>query len=98
VSTVVTVPAALLAFLFAAFSSMGCDACDAMAAHRFDRSFDTGFTAFRLGLLVPLLLLTAGWTLPRREYGAGLRMASCVLAPLCVILDFVMFCALITWP
>lgn len=96
VSTVVTLPLALLAFFFAGLSPMACDSCAEAEAYRFDASFDPAWTVFNCGLALALITLMASWVLGRRRPPAGLALAA--LAPGVVVLAVLLFMSLVDWP
>ncbi|OAR23373.1 hypothetical protein A8W25_24070 [Streptomyces sp. ERV7] len=98
ISTVLTLPAAFLALVFAGLSPMACDSCDQAQNARFTPSFDTAFAVFQAGLLLALTLLLVSWVLPWRRRLAPRRVLFAVLAPLCVICSYVTFVAMVDWP
>lgn len=96
ISTVVTLPLAGVALVYAGFSPMACDSCDGAKADRFTASFETAWTVFVCGLVLALITLSASWVLRRRRPPTGLALA--VAAPGVVFLATVLFTALIDWP
>jgi cell division protein FtsX len=98
ISTLLTVVTAAITFLFVGFSPMACDSCNGEVAHRFDESFQTAFTVYQAGLLVTLGLLVAGWALPWQRRMAARRVGIALAAPAALVLDVVVFYALVDWP
>lgn len=98
VSTLVTLPAALLALFFAGMSPMACDSCDTQAAHAFDASFRIAWPVFMAGLVGVLVLLVWCWALPWRVRNTARRVGLAFAAPGLVVLDTVVFAALVDWP
>ncbi|MFG2376061.1 hypothetical protein ACGFY9_31875 [Streptomyces sp. NPDC048504] len=91
IATVVTLPAALVAYIVAGLSPMACDACDGAEAEHFTRRFDTAFTFLQVGLLASVALLLVSWGLPQTEENAARRAVSAVLAPSTVVFSFLLF-------
>ncbi|MFH7599477.1 hypothetical protein WDV06_30905 [Streptomyces racemochromogenes] len=98
VSTLLTLPLALAALGFAGLSPMACDACDTEAAQAFDASFQTAWTVFAAGLVGVLVLLVWCWALPWRVRNTARRVGLAFAAPALVVLDTVVFAALVDWP
>ncbi|GAA0577129.1 hypothetical protein [Streptomyces crystallinus] len=98
ISTVLTLPLAFLALLFAGLSPMACDNCDQEQNARFTPSFDTAFDVFQAGLVLAMGLLLTSWVLPWRHRLAARRVLFAVLAPICVICSYVIFVAMVDWP
>ncbi|MET8475617.1 hypothetical protein ABZY90_37825 [Streptomyces sp. NPDC006422] len=98
VSSLITLPAALVAHVIAGASQMACDACSPAVAVRFERSVEWAFTVFGWGLTVSLLTLATAWLLPWEERFAGRRIGFSVAAPFAVAATFVLFLALVDWP
>ncbi|MFD0368431.1 hypothetical protein [Streptomyces sp. NPDC127114] len=94
-STLLTLPVGFFAFVFAIFSPMSCDSCGKAEADRFDAAFDVAFPVFLVGLLVPLALLIAAWSLPRRTRYTSRRALFAVTAPLAVVADLILFVGLL---
>lgn len=97
-SSVVTLPAAFLAFVFAGLAPMACDACTTAEADRFDPSFDRAFTVFGWGLTASLLVLATAWLLPWREQYAARRVGFAVTAPFAVAVTYLVFLGMVDWP
>lgn len=97
-STLVTLPTGLVAFFFAGLSPMACDSCNGADADRFDASFDTAFSTFTTGLLIVLGLLVACWALPWERRNAARRVVLALVAPAAVVVDYLVFAALVEWP
>ncbi|MER6611385.1 hypothetical protein ABT282_37385 [Streptomyces sp. NPDC000927] len=95
-STVVTLPLACVALMYAGLSPMACDPCNGAEAHRFDASFEPAWTVFTCGLVLALITLVASWVLWRRRPPAGLALA--VTAPGVVLLATLVFTAMVDWP
>ncbi|MER7467152.1 hypothetical protein [Streptomyces sp. NPDC097981] len=98
VSTLLTLPMALVAFFFVGLSPMACDSCGEAAGHRFDASFDIAFPVFTTGLLLVLAVLVASWALPWQRRNSARRVSFALLAPAAVILDYIVFAGIIDWP
>ncbi|MGW1517732.1 hypothetical protein [Streptomyces sp. NPDC002287] len=98
VSTLLTLPMSLLSLFFAGMSPMACDSCDTAAAHAFDASFQTAWTVFTAGLVVVLVLLVWCWALPWRVRNTARRVGLAFAAPGLVVLDTLVFSALVDWP
>jgi len=96
ISTIVTLPLALLALFFAGLSPMACDSCAEADAHRFDASFHPAWTVLNCGLVLALITLVASWVLWRRRPPAGLSLA--VFAPGVVVLSALLFMSMLDWP
>ena len=98
IATVVTLPAALVAYIVGGLSPMACDACDGVQADRFTQGFDTAFTFLQLGLLASVVLLLVSWGLPRTEENVTQRRLFAALAPGMVILSVILFAGIVPWP
>lgn len=98
VSTIVTLPLALIALFFGALSPMACDSCMDAEADRFDASFGPAWTMLLCGLVLALIVLTVSWFLPWRRNHAARRVFLTVLAPVMVVLTFLTFTALLDTP
>ncbi|MFJ3201651.1 hypothetical protein [Streptomyces sp. NPDC086989] len=98
VSTLLTLPMALVAFFFAGLSPMACDSCEDAASDRFDASYDIAFPVFTTGLLLVLAVLVICWALPRQRRYSARRIGFAVLAPALVVLDHLVFAAIVDWP
>lgn len=102
ISAAITLPFAAFAFLLtyflAAFDAMACDPCTPAEVDHYGGSFETGLRVFHYGLVVPLVLLLASWGLPWRSRHSTLRTVLAVLAPLSVLLSFLLFIYLVDWP
>ncbi|MET9964019.1 hypothetical protein ABZ128_33920 [Streptomyces sp. NPDC006326] len=98
VSTLVTLPAALVSFFIVGLSPMACDSCNGAVADRFDASYEVAFSVFTAGLLVVLVLLVACWALPWQRRNAARRVVLALCAPAAVVLDYLVFAALVDWP
>ncbi|MFD5553912.1 hypothetical protein ACFWIA_08750 [Streptomyces sp. NPDC127068] len=98
VSTLVTVPAALVALFFVGMSQMACDSCEGAELDRFDRSFPPAFGLFRYGLLLPAALLLTAWLLPARRKHALARVLLALVAPFVVAVLGLTFVELVDWP
>ncbi|MER5256053.1 hypothetical protein [Streptomyces sp. NPDC002855] len=97
-STLLTLPTAFFALVGAALSPMSCDSCTQAQAARFSPIFDTAFTVFLYGLVIPAVLLLAAWSLPRRRRHAAPRTLLATLAPLSVLALYPPFTRLVDWP
>ncbi|GAA3243967.1 hypothetical protein Slala03_36630 [Streptomyces lavendulae subsp. lavendulae] len=98
VSTLLTLPAAAVTLFFAGLSPMACDSCEDAASDRFDASFGPAWTVFTGGLVLVLLLLVACWALPRNRGNRGRRLALALAAPGAVVLNVIVFAAMVDWP
>ncbi|MFI5877776.1 hypothetical protein [Streptomyces sp. NPDC051554] len=98
IATVVTLPAALVAYIVAGLSPMACDACDGAEAEHFTRRFDTAFTFLQAGLLASVALLLVSWGLPQTESNVARRRVVAVLAPGTVLLSVIFFAGVVPWP
>ncbi|WP_406123195.1 hypothetical protein [Streptomyces sp. NBC_00989] len=98
VATVVTLPAALVAYIIGGLSPMACDACDGAEAERFTRRFDTAFTLLQVGILASVALLLVSWGLPQTEQNIARRRVFAALAPGTVVLSVILFAAMVPWP
>ncbi|MFE2424237.1 hypothetical protein [Streptomyces hokutonensis] len=98
IATVVTLPAALFAYVIGSLTPMACDSCDGAEAEHFTRSFDTAFTLLRVGLLTSLALLLVSWGLPQTEENAARRAVFAVLAPSTVVFSFLLFEGMVPYP
>lgn len=97
-STLVTLPGALVALAYTMLAPMACDSCSDADSARFDTSFHPAFHGFLIGLVVPLGLLLASWGLPWQQRNAARRLVLAPLAPGAVVLLAVLFTALVDWP
>ncbi|MET8750491.1 hypothetical protein ABZW32_10430 [Streptomyces sp. NPDC004667] len=97
-STLLTLPAAAVTLFFAGLSPMACDSCADAASDRFDASFGPAWTVFTSGLVLVLLLLVACWALPRNHGYRGRRLALALAAPGAVVLNVLVFAAMVDWP
>ncbi|MFP8963145.1 hypothetical protein ACLIYP_21725 [Streptomyces nanhaiensis] len=97
VSTVVALPLACLTFFFAALTPMACDSCADLEAERFEESFDAAFAVYLSGLLAALAGLVAACVLAGLRRRTAARGAS-VLAPVCVVLAYLVFLGLVDLP
>ncbi|MEV8054193.1 hypothetical protein [Streptomyces bacillaris] len=98
ISTVVTLPAALIALFIGGLTPMACDSCNGAAADRFDASFTTAWTVLWIGLLAALVMLIASWAVPHRLRFAARRVGLSLAAPATTMVTFVAFMALVDWP
>ncbi|MCX4628344.1 MULTISPECIES: hypothetical protein [unclassified Streptomyces] len=95
VSTLLTLPMALVALFFAGLSPMACDSCGEAASDRFDASFGIAFPVFGAGLLLVLVLLVTSWALPWQRRNSARRITFALLAPAAVVLDYIVFAGII---
>ncbi|MFD5423657.1 hypothetical protein ACFWJT_37290 [Streptomyces sp. NPDC127069] len=98
VSTLLTLPMALVALFYTGISPMACDSCDTAAAHAFDASFRIAWPVFLAGLLSALVLLVCCWALPWRVRNTARRVGLAFAAPGLVVLATLVFTALVDWP
>ncbi|MFL6000087.1 MAG: hypothetical protein ACJ736_38380 [Streptomyces sp.] len=97
-STLLTLPACLLAYVVGGLSAMACDSCTAAEADRFGSSFDIAFPVLLGGLGFALFLLAAGWALPWERGNTARRVGLALAAPGLVPVVYVVFAALVDWP
>ncbi|MFI6440489.1 hypothetical protein [Streptomyces sp. NPDC050759] len=97
-STLLTLPACLLAYVVGGLSTMACDSCTAAEADRFGSSFDIAFPVLLGGLGIALFLLAAGWALPWERGNTARRLGLALAAPALVPVVYVVFTALVDWP
>ncbi|MEV6730380.1 MULTISPECIES: hypothetical protein [unclassified Streptomyces] len=95
VSTLLTLPMALVALFFAGLSPMACDSCGEAASDRFDASFGIAFPVFGTGLLLVLVVLVTSWALPWQRRNSARRITFALLAPAAVVLDYIVFAGII---
>jgi hypothetical protein len=98
VSTLLTLPACLAAYVFGGLSVMACDSCAGPEADRFASSFDLAFPVLLGGLGLTLFLLAAGWALPWERRNAARRVALALAAPAMVPCVYLVFAVLVDWP
>jgi hypothetical protein len=98
IATVVTLPAALIAYVIGSLTPMACDSCDGAEAEHFTRRFDTGFTILQVGLLASLVLLLVSWGLPQTRENVARRALFAVLAPSTVMFSFLLFIGIVPTP
>lgn len=98
ISTLLTLPMAFFALVFAGLSQMACGSCGETDQSRFDPSFDTAFTVFGCGLTVPAVLLLLSWTLPWQRRYAARRVLFAVAAFFAVPFLYLLFLGLVDWP
>ncbi|MGX2996064.1 hypothetical protein JNUCC64_17565 [Streptomyces sp. JNUCC 64] len=98
VSTLVTVPGALLAWFFVGLSPMACGSCEGGVLERFDRDFAFAYTLFGYGMLLPAASLVAAWALPWRDRFAAARLLCATAAPFLVGGLTLAFHLLVDWP
>jgi NhaP-type Na+/H+ or K+/H+ antiporter len=97
-STLLTLPACLLAYVVGGLSVMACDSCAGPEADRFESSFGIAFPVLLGGLGIALFLLAAGWALPWERRNSARRVALALAAPLMVASVYVLFTVLVDWP
>ncbi|MET7731141.1 hypothetical protein ABZT02_07195 [Streptomyces sp. NPDC005402] len=97
-STLLTVPACLFAYLVGGLSAMACDSCSAPEADRFESSFGIAFPVLLGGLGIALFLLAAGWALPWERRNSARRVGLALAAPALVPVVYVVFAVLVDWP
>ncbi|MFE5655427.1 hypothetical protein ACFQ9H_04365 [Streptomyces sp. NPDC056517] len=98
VATVLTLPLAFVAFIGVALSPMACDPCSGPRSAEFSADFVPAFWTFLVGLVLPLGLLVTSWALPRRRRHTARRLTTAALAPLSVVLLYLLFLGLVDWP
>ncbi|MFG1811188.1 hypothetical protein [Streptomyces sp. NPDC049040] len=98
VSSLVTVSSAVLLLVWVGFSPMACDSCDEAQARRFTASFGPASHVFFAGLGLSMLLLLTSWALPWRQRNVATRSVTALLAPIPVIVGFVLFRQMVDWP
>ncbi|MFE1415360.1 hypothetical protein ACFW6F_31885 [Streptomyces sp. NPDC058746] len=98
VSTLLTLPLGLVSLFFAGLSPMACDSCNGQVAQAFDASFQTAWLVLMAGFVVVLALLVWCWALPWRKANAARRVGIAIAAPAVVVLNTVVFWALLDLP
>ncbi|WP_235980707.1 hypothetical protein [Streptomyces albidus (ex Kaewkla and Franco 2022)] len=98
VSTLLTVPAAVLALFFVGISQMACDGCGEPDQNRFDASFETAFAVFVYCLAAPAVLLVLSWLLPWQHRYAARRLVFALAAFFAVPFLYSLFLGLVDWP
>ncbi|WUH91717.1 hypothetical protein OG900_17440 [Streptomyces sp. NBC_00433] len=98
VSSLVTLPLALVAFLYGSLSAMACDSCDGAEADHFEASFALGYDVLRAALGLSLAVLSVSWALPWRQRNVSTRWVLAVAAPCVAVIGFVLFQGLVDWP
>lgn len=93
-STLVTLPLALLAFALVGLSAMSCDDCQGAELKRFDESLHVAWIVYRIGLTLPAGLLLADYVATwRRREAARLWLA--FLAPPSVLIPYMLFAGIL---
>ncbi|KKD03740.1 hypothetical protein [Streptomyces sp. WM6386] len=98
ISTLVTIPACLIAYVVGGLSPMACDSCGDAQADAFDASYGIAFPALLAGLGIALVLLFVSWALPWEQRYMARRALFALAAPLLVPLAYLVFAALVDWP
>ncbi|WP_405780336.1 hypothetical protein [Streptomyces sp. NBC_00859] len=98
ISTLITVPCGVFALGMVGLSPMACDSCSDAELKRFDPSYSTGLIVFLVGLLLPLGLLLASWSLPWQQRNNDRRLLLSLGAPVSLLLVFLLFRGLVDWP
>ncbi|NGN68908.1 hypothetical protein G5C51_34070 [Streptomyces sp. A7024] len=98
ISTLLTLPAMVIAWFAATFSVMACDSCGSAEAEAFESSYDIAYPVFMIGLLVPLGLLITSYALPWEPRNQEKRVLFALLAPLSVVLLYLGFAGIVDWP
>ncbi|MFI9175571.1 hypothetical protein [Streptomyces lincolnensis] len=98
ISTLLTLPACLVAYLVGGFSAMACDSCDGTRADRFESSFGIAFPVLLGGLGIALFLLAASWALPWERGNTTRRIGLATAAPFMVPFAYTVFAVLVDWP
>ncbi|GAA2313427.1 hypothetical protein GCM10010431_37200 [Streptomyces kunmingensis] len=91
-------PGAFFAFVFAGLAPMACDSCTDAEVSSFEPSFDRAFMVFGWGLTASLLLLATAWLLPWQERFAARRVGFALVAPVAVLVTYVVFLGMVDWP
>ncbi|KUL38571.1 hypothetical protein ADL22_17950 [Streptomyces sp. NRRL F-4489] len=97
VSSVATVVAGVFALGVLGFSAMACDACNGGKAHEFDASLVMAMTVLKVGFLAPAGMLAVAWGSGEPRH-AGRRAILALMAPLAVVVLFVLCMAMVDWP
>ncbi|MEU0209504.1 hypothetical protein ABZ235_03185 [Streptomyces canus] len=97
-STLLTLPACLLAYIVGGYSVMACDSCAGPEADRFASSLDLAFPILLGGLGTALFLLAASWALPWERRNTSRRVGFALAAPAMVPCVYGVFMALVDWP
>jgi hypothetical protein len=98
ISTLLTLPACLVAYLVGGFSAMACDSCDGTQADRFESSFGIAFPVLLGGLGIALFLVAASWALPWERGDSARRVGLAAAAPFMVLFAYAVFAVLVDWP
>ncbi|MET7505289.1 hypothetical protein [Streptomyces microflavus] len=98
ITTIVTLPMALIALFVGGLTPMACDSCNGVAADRFDASFGPAWTVLLVGLLLTLMALIASWATPWQLRNVARRVGLALAAPTTLVVTFVAFMALVDWP
>lgn len=93
-STLVTLPVVLLTLGLAGISPMSCDPCQGAQLERFDESLDAAWTAYRLGLALPVGLLLADYVATWRRWEAA-RLGLAFLAPFSGLVPYMLFASIL---
>lgn len=96
-STLVTLPMALIATAFVGLSPMACDPCGGAELERFEDSFDVAINVYQVGLALTAGLLIADYVATWQRRDAP-RLILAVLAPISVFCDYLLFAGLLTEP
>ncbi|MFF5445812.1 hypothetical protein [Streptomyces sp. NPDC012888] len=97
-STLLTLPLGFASLLFAGLSPMACDSCAEGASDAFDASFEIAWPVFVVGLVGVLVLLVWCWALPWQVRNSARRVGIAVAAPAVVLVNAVVFWALLDLP
>ena len=96
-STLVTVPMALIATVFVGLSPMACDPCQGAQLERFEDSFDVAINVYWVGLALTASLLFADYVATWQRQDSP-RLILAVLAPLSAFCNYLLFAGLLTEP
>ncbi|TVL94154.1 hypothetical protein [Streptomyces sp. SAJ15] len=97
-STLLTLPAALLSSMGVAFAGMSCDVGTSAEIRQCNASAFNAGKVFFYGLLLPLGLLLSSWCLPWQQRHRSIRSALALLTPFSVIVLYLVFDSLVDWP
>jgi len=97
-STLITLPVAFLCSVGVGFAGMACDVGTSDEIRQCNTSAVPASEVYFYGLLLPLGLLLTSWLLPWRQRHRGIRRALALLAPLSVIVVYLVFDLLVDWP
>lgn len=97
-SLLVTLPLVYVLSIGVGFAGMSCDTGSSAEISRCNASAAPAIKVYFSGLLLPLALLVASWTLPRRRSQRLRRGVLALLVPSTVLFLYAVFHAMVDWP